>query len=401
MVLWGDFPAQFMTYPRALGNAGYAIGRFGKGWGPGRGFLDNNPAGPNLNQSKRPNDQTDWLFDTPGDFSNFLGGLKPQQPFCAWVGFEEPHRPYLPGAWKAAGIDPSKIEVPPFLPDTPEVRIDLANYAAEIEFFDRQLGRILDILEWKGRLDNTLIIVTSDNGMPFPRAKVTTYEYGLHVPLVVAWKKKIPPGRKIEDFVTTTDLMPTILAAAGLPIPEGVTGRNLLPLLESRGQGQVNPDWTSVAAGLERHNFDAHSPERALRSGKWLYVRHIAPEKPKDDGGQNPSLAAVRSLSESHPLHALYSIRNGRMPAEELFDLDADPFCVVNVAETPDNATVLKNLSVQLDRQLAAEGDPRARGLGYIFEFFPTFRFGQETDYNWEALPRNYESHFPKKIEMP
>lgn len=387
MVLWGEFPGQFITYPRALARAGYGIGRFGKGWGPGRGFLDNNPAGPNLNKMKRPNSLSQWPYDTPGDFSNFLGSLQPGQPFCAWMGFEEPHRPFPPEAYKAAGIDPQNIEVPPFLPDTPEVRIDLANYAASIEFFDEQLGRLLDILRWQGRLDNTLIMVTSDNGMPFPRAKVTTYDYGIHVPLVVSWKDKIPPGRVIEDVVTVTDLMPTILAATGVAIPEGVTGRNLLPLLESDKSGQVNPEWTWMLAGLERHNFAFHSPERTLRSGKWLYVRHLAPESPKDDGGQSPSFSAVSDLPADHPLQPLYAIRKGKMPAEELFDLKADPYCLNNLADQPEHADTLKKLSQQIEQQLAAEGDPRSRGQGYIFGFFPTFKFNQETDYRYEVLP--------------
>ena len=253
MVLWGDFPAQFPTYPTLLARDGYARARFGKGWGPGRDFLHHNPAGPSFDHIRREHETTDWSYDTPADFAAFLGGLKPGEPFCVWMGVEEPHRPYAKNAWKKAGIDPTGIAVPPFLPDTPEVREDLANYAAEIQFLDGQLGKTLDVLRAQNRYDNTLIVVTSDNGMPFPRAKVTCYDYGIHVPLVISWPSRVPGGRTITDVVSTTDLMPTFLAAAGVEAPAGVTGRNLLPLLESDRSGQIHADWTRMAAGIERH----------------------------------------------------------------------------------------------------------------------------------------------------
>lgn len=389
MILWGDFPAQFPTYPALLAREGYARARFGKGWGPGRDFLHNNPAGPSFDKIPRKHATSDWRFDTPADFAAFLGGLKPGEPFCAWMGVEEPHRPYLADAWKNAGIDPAKIAVPPFLPDTREVREDLANYAAEIEFFDAQLGKVLETLRARGRFDNTLVVVTSDNGMPFPRAKVGCYDFGIHVPLVVSWPARVPGGRKIADVVSTTDLMPTILAAAGVDPPRGLTGRNLLPILESRKSGQIDPAWTRVAAGVERHDFGYHSPERALRSGDLLYVRHLAPDKPKAPGGTSPSHAAAAALKPGEPLFVLYDMRKGKMPPEELFDLAADPFCMEDLAAKPARADDLKRLSSELDRILAEEGDPRSRGIGYIFEFFPTFKFHEETDYRWEALPKD------------
>jgi arylsulfatase A-like enzyme len=392
MVLWGDFPAQFPTYPSLLAREGYARARFGKGWGPGRGFLDNNPAGPSRDNIRREYPTTDWGYDTPADFAAFLDSLKPGEPYCVWWGAEEPHRPYVDDAWKKAGIDPARIPVPPFLPDTPEVRKDLANYAAEIEFFDSQLGLVLETLRKRGRLDNTLVVVTSDNGMPFPRAKVTCYDYGIHVPLVVSWPAKVPGGRKVDDFVTTTDLMPTILAATGLDPPPGITGRSLLPLLKSNQSGQVNPEWTRVAAGIERHDFGYHSPERALRSGNLLYMRHISPDKPKALGGKSPSHEAVAALRPGDPLYDLYAMRQGKMPAEELFDLARDPFCMNNLATDPKRSGDVKRLSAELDEILVREGDPRTRGLGYIFGFFPTFKFREETDYHWEVLPARDDS---------
>ncbi len=114
----------------------------------------------------------------------------------------------------------TEAEVPPFLPDAPEVRSDLLDYAVEIEWFDHHLGRMLDLLEKAGELDNTLIIVTSDNGMPFPRAKANLYEYGIHMPLAIAWPRAVPAGRTVDDIVGFVDLTATIYDVAGVAPPE-------------------------------------------------------------------------------------------------------------------------------------------------------------------------------------
>src|SRR5262245_15537080 len=158
--LWGFLPARIPVYPDLLESAGYAVGHTGKGWGPGKfeaGGRQRNPAGPR--------------FD---NFDAFLAARRDGQPFCFWYGSADPHRPYDPGSGDRARI--GTVKVPAFLPDTPLVRQDLLDYYAEVQRFDRQLAGLLDALERRGELDNTLVVVTSDNGMPFPRGKATLYD---------------------------------------------------------------------------------------------------------------------------------------------------------------------------------------------------------------------------------
>lgn len=117
------------------------------------------------------------------------------------------------------------MKVPPFLPDSPEVRSDILDYYTEIEHFDRQLGAMLDHLEKSGELANTLVVVTSDNGMAFPRAKATLYEYGIHLPLAVSWPERFKGGRVVEDLISFTGFAPTFLQAAGVSAPESMSGK--------------------------------------------------------------------------------------------------------------------------------------------------------------------------------
>ena len=142
---------------------------------------------------------------------------------------------------------------PPFLPDHPDVRNDILDYFFEVERFDSELGGILSFLEERDQLANTIVIVTSDNGMPFPRAKADLYDYGSRVPLAIHWPERIPGGRVVNDFVSLVDIAPTILEAAGLePIPD-MTGRSLLGVLTSGMEGRVDSSRDHVILARERH----------------------------------------------------------------------------------------------------------------------------------------------------
>ncbi|PYQ99955.1 MAG: hypothetical protein DMF97_10470 [Acidobacteria bacterium] len=141
------------------------------------------------------------------------------------------------------------VKVPAFLPDTPEVRSDLLDYYFEVQRFDRDLGRIVSTLERLGELEHTIIIVTGDNGMPFPRAKANVYDAGVWVPLAIRWPGTTRPTSVIDRFVSLTDLAPTILEAAGVQVPVAMTGRSVLPLL--RGESQAGRD--RVFLERERH----------------------------------------------------------------------------------------------------------------------------------------------------
>jgi len=257
--LFGVFPDDLLTYTRLLFDNGYQVAYSEKGYRPGRSDVTwaNNPAG-----------------DEASDFPSFFENRDKTKPFAYWMGSRNPHRPYEEGSGEKAGIDPAGIRLPPYLPDSPEVRSDVADYYLEIQRFDDEVAEVYDTLEGGGVLDNTLVVVTSDNGMPFPRAKTNLYDGGVRVPMAIMWPEKIPPGRVLEDFVNTADLAPTFLEAAGIAIPESMTGKSLLAILKSSKQGMVDPAFAQVYLGRERHTVPLHmehpSRSMACRQSRWI-----------------------------------------------------------------------------------------------------------------------------------
>ena len=165
--------------------------------------------------------------DYPGNFADFLKQRPKDKPFCFWMGFTEPHRAYEYGSGVRLGKKLADVKVPAFLPDTEIVRRDLLDYAVEVEWGDQQIGRALKVLEDAGELDRTLVVVTSDHGMPFPFVKGQIHEDGFHLPLAMRWGDGIKPGRVVEDFVNVRDLAPTYLELAGLKPHPQMTGKSL------------------------------------------------------------------------------------------------------------------------------------------------------------------------------
>ena len=175
----GIFPPKFAVYPDLLEKSGYVVGLTGKGWGPGKFELEGrtrNPAGPSFDGHKI---ELPAKGITPSDyaanFTDFLATQKSGQPFCFWIGFKEPHRAYEEGSGVRLGKKLGEVSVPGYLPDNEVVRGDLADYAIEVEWADAQIGRVLDVLQKSGQMDDTLIVITSDHGMPYPRVKGQIY----------------------------------------------------------------------------------------------------------------------------------------------------------------------------------------------------------------------------------
>jgi N-sulfoglucosamine sulfohydrolase len=163
-----SFPTNYVVFPDLLEAAGYAVGYKGKGWGPGDWKVSGrkrNPAGPEFGRrTLTPPFKGMKDNDYAGNFQDFLAGRPKGRPFCFWYGGHEPHRGYEKGSGLKAGKKLEDVVVPPFLPDTPEVRSDILDYCVEIEWFDTHLARMLKALEDAGELDNTLVVVTGDNG---------------------------------------------------------------------------------------------------------------------------------------------------------------------------------------------------------------------------------------------
>lgn len=250
-----SFPVRYQTFVDLLAASGYKVGFTGKGWGPGdwlAGGRKMNPAGVEYNDVKLDKKPGKGISatDYAGNFEQFLGEREDGEPFYFWYGAHEPHLPYAEGA--RSDEDLAKVEVPGFLPDTTASRSMLLDYADEINHFDTHLGKIIASLDAAGELDNTLIIVTADNGMPMPRAKSNGYDFGIHVPLAIRWGKSSSQGRVIEEPVGFVDLSATIVEAAGLEVPEQFVGTSLLGLLDG-DVDKLEYD-RAVFSGRERHS---------------------------------------------------------------------------------------------------------------------------------------------------
>jgi uncharacterized sulfatase len=245
-------------------------------------------------------------------------------------------------------------------------------------WYDTHLAGMIYELEQRGELENTIVIVTSDNGMPFPRAKVNLYDWGTHMPLAIRWGEKVKGGRKVADLVSLTDLAPTILEAIGIEIPEEMTGKSLLPILTSDKEGILEPDRNQVFTALERHTYcrpdGATYPSRAIRTHDYLYIRNFEPES-WPTGGPDfissnktnhgdvdacPTKAFIIENQES--LSIYYELNFGKRPAEELYDIQNDPDQINNLAYSTDFADVKKELSERLTGYLKKTNDPRIEG---------------------------------------
>ena len=391
--LWGTLPSKVDVYPDILERSGYCVGFTGKGWDPGDfrpGGRTRNPAGTEFNKrtAELANKNISKL-DYVSNFNDFLATRKSGQPFCFWYGGHEPHRTYEAGSGVRAGKRLEDVHLPTGLPDSPEVRSDLLDYALEIEWFDTQLGRMLRILEDAGELDNTLVVVTGDNGLPFPRAKANVYGNGTHVPLAVRWGAKVPAGRTVDDFISLPDLAPTFLQAAGLQPTSAMTARSFLDILKSKRSGRVDPRRERIFAGRERHTIAqpdsaAGYPMRSIRTRDFLYVRNYRPERfpagvdtNKANAYRDIDPGPAKTFMMDHradPVVAnLFELGFGKRPAEELFDLRTDPAEQKNLVSDPTRAAIRTKLAAALEAQLKAWKDPRAMGAGDEFDEYPYY----------------------------
>ena len=382
--LHGFIPAQVAVYPDLLETAGYFVGMTKRGYAPGtdRG-RPHNAAGPAFK-----------------NFDAFLAARPEGKPFCFWYGSPQPHRPYSPGLGIRSGLDPAKVFVPPYLPDNAITRSDICDYFHEVEQFDQQCAAILAVLEKTGELDNTLLVVSGDNGWPFPRAKAGCYDTGTHQPLAIRWGGRVKGGRTVDDFVSLSDLAPTFLEAAGQPVPATMTARSLLPILLSGKSGQVDPARDHTLTGMERHARTGRTdgpqknvgyPMRTLLTKDFHYLRNFKPDRwPAGDPPKGPLPAFEKIAADTYaafpdcdsgPAKAfLVSHRDesgvkpfadrafGKRPARELYDLRHDPYELKNVAEDPAYADTVKDLDARLVTELKATGDPRVVGGGDEFD---------------------------------
>lgn len=415
------------AYPLILEKAGYRIGHTYKVWSPGspanaphgdkrcsfnshgrkfNGFSQNamkakdREAGKAaLLQEVRRNVRS--FLDADGDKAG-----DGDKPFCYWFGPTNCHRKWIAGSGKELwGIDPDDLKgkLPPYLPDVEVVREDFADYLGEAQAFDASLGVIVEELRRIGELDNTILVVSGDHGIPgVTRGKCNLYDLGTSVPLAIHWPDGIPhPGRVVDDFVSLPDLAPTFLQAAGQAAPDAMTAKSLIDILSSDQAGQVDPSRDAVLTGRERHVAKARGgnkpyPQRAIRTDQHLFIINFEPSRwPMGDGpgygrpdDNMPGLERLRENTfsafgdlDASPTKAWVVMHRaedpdsfdyavGKRPMFELYDIKADPHCMNNLASDARHAEVRDTLHKRLMSELKRTGDPRVSD-DVVFERSP------------------------------
>jgi arylsulfatase A-like enzyme len=247
---------------------------------------------------------------------------------------------------------------------------------------------MLDLLESRGQLENTLVVVTADNGMPFPRVKGQKYELSNHLPLAIMWPAGIrSPGRTIDDYVSFIDFAPTFIEVAGLKWPDTrmhpTPGRSLVDIFRSEKSGVVTASRDHVLIGKERHDVgrphDWGYPVRGIVRNNLLYLRNFEPSRwpagNPETGYLNtdgsPTKTVILEGRSSAETGRYWQWSFGRRPAEEFYNLADDPLCLVNLASDPAQQSKLTSLKEQMVRELTAQDDPRMAGRGEVFDQYP------------------------------
>jgi N-sulfoglucosamine sulfohydrolase len=275
------------------------------------------------------------------------------RPFYCHVGARAPHRggdstkfDNDPPQDGAVTYRPEDVTVPDFLPDVPEVRYELAQYYQAISRFDQTVGEVLKALEQSGRREETLVVITSDHGMPFPGAKASSFEGGHHCPLIVFGPSDIQSGRHSGALVNWTDFMPTILEWCGVEAPPDLPGRSMLPLLSDPDQN----GWDETYYSHIFHEVTNYYPYRVLRGRRYKYVLNLANELPHPLGTD-----LFRSLMWQTVLQRDIQMLGKRpreyflhQPHEALYDLEADPAESQNLIDRPEHRQRVKEMRAKV-----------------------------------------------------
>lgn len=411
-----NFPATFRTFPEALRDHGYVTGHTGKGWGPGNpGLVDGRErelvGKPWLNKKRKPPARKISWDDYAANFKDFLDAAGEQEWFF-WYGAREPHRRYEYGSGVKSGKMLSDIDrVPAFWPDSEVVRNDMLDYALEIEHADKHLGLMIQTLEKRGLLENTIVLMTSDNGMPFPRCKAQEYEYSNHMPLAIMWPKGIKnPGRIVDDMVSFIDFAPTFLEVAGIPFEQSgmhsSPGCSLTDIFYSEKAGQVNPQREFVLIGKERHDYsrpnNAGYPIRGIVGKDHLYLYNY--ELDRWPAG-NPELGYLDCDGGATKTYILNLRREGkdsnywnesfgkRTVHEELYNIVDDPDCMENLAASEKAGLLKREMKARMEKALNEQKDPRISGNGAVFE-----TYGYSEEHGWNFYERFMNGEFTPTI---
>ena len=400
-----NFPEKFKTFPEVLRENGYVTAKTGKGWAPGNPGTINGETRLLIGKSYKELKTKPWAKGMSGEdyaanFEQFLNETGADKPWFFWYGAREPHRRYEYGSGhRVRGKNIADIDsVPAFWPDNEIIRNDMLDYALEIEYADSHLGRMLKSLETRGLLDNTIVVFTSDHGMPFPRCKAQEYEYSNHVPLAIMWPKGIKnPGRIVEDMVSFIDFAPTFLEVAGIDFKasgmHSSPGTSLTDIFYSDKAGQVNPDRDAVLIGKERHDYSRPKnqgyPIRGIVSKDFLYLYNydislwpaVNPEIGYLDIDGSPTKTEILRQFRTGEEDKYWQWSMGKRKVnEEFYQISKDAECMQNLAAVPGFTDIKEKMKLRMETILKKQKDPRMFGHGDIFN---TYKFSNDQGWNY------------------
>lgn len=348
------------SLPQHLGNLGYRVGLAGKVHVlPKAAFPFEDVPGFDPNCVRNPTQQ--HRLDGVREFIT----RSQDQPFCLVIALVEPHLPWVMG--DVSQYPPKQLRLPPNIADTPKTRQDFASYLAEITYMDGQVGEILALLRDAGAENNTLVLFSSEQGSQFPGNKWTNWDTGLHTAMVARWPGRVAAGRRTDALVQYADVAPTLVELAGGNPAEpayAFDGASFAAVL--RGEEQTHRAWAYGA-----HNNIPEGPAYPIRTvtdGRWRYIRNLTPgelyiEKHvmgvQGAGALNNAYwpTWVGNAWDKPEIYRLVKRYMSR-PAEELYHTAADPYEMTNLAADARHAEIKARLSAELDRWLAAQGDP-------------------------------------------
>ena len=326
-------PGNQVTFVELLKKSGYYTAAAGK-WHLGPATK---PKFDTVKEGGGPSGCENWvpvLRDRPKD-----------QPFFLWLAAIDPHRGYQPNSIPKPHTADDVI-IPPFIPDTSEVRKDFGLYYDEISRMDGFIGQVVAELDRQKVADDTLILFITDNGRPFPRCKTTLYDSGIRTPFIVRWPSRVKAGGITGSLVSSLDIAPTFLELAGVEAGPTFQGESFAKTLTD----PAAPVRRYAIAEHNWHDFDDH--QRGVRGSRFLYIRNHytdIPLTPPADAVGGPTYQEMRRLnkaSELTPVQAM-PFRQPR-PTEELYDSTTDPFQMRNLAGDPAHAAVLSEMRAEL-----------------------------------------------------
>ena len=278
-----------------------------------------------------------------------------QTPFCLFACSHEPHSPWNKG--DASRYPPQRVKLPSYFVDTPQTRRAMSRYLAEITYFDGQVGTILDLLDRHQLADNTLVIVTSEQGSSFPFGKWTCYDTGLQTAFIARWPGHIQAGAVSDALIEYVDLLPTFIEAAGSVPAAVLEGRSLIPLLT--GKARKHKDYVfGIHTTRGIINGSDHFGIRSVRGRRFKYVLNLTPGVTFTNACTQSTLFQSWKAAAQHNPQAADKVRRYQhRPAEELFDMQRDPYEWTNLAQDPQHTAIKAELKMQLAAWMRGQGD--------------------------------------------